>query len=406
MTATDLERELARLAATIDPPPVAVSTDVARGRRRLLRTRLTVAGAAVATAAVLGGGTLLGQGATQSTPAPVDRTPDAGRTGDTDPDPDTARDTPTPSRELPSADGRATYTPSLATWNDTLAEYLDPGREHLAPYRPGTGNQQTTSGGGEVTSLGSRFSWSNAGEEGLGTLEVSVSRRAGAASWPCRTGEGGVTCRDARGPDGEPARIGTSDSITTVQLEQADGDVVVLTLDLLFGNNSLVPISGTDVTPEMLLEAAADDRLSLPLPLPASTLDPQEFLRVGQEVLLEDGQELLGFPGAGAVATDGAVFEGRRQVALVTLDAYPTSAGYGLPEGCDAREFLGCERLDVDGQPVFVGELDEKFFPGYQVVLAGPENVVRVQWERSGEGGDEADLDALLAFVSDPRWQQ
>jgi hypothetical protein len=389
MTATDLERELARLAAGIDVPVVPVSADVARGRRRLLRTRLTVVGAAATTAAVLGASTLLGQGTPRSTPDPTGRTPDAQRTVE-------ATD---PVRALPEVDERTPDAEVLAQWNDVLAEHLDPRREHLQPYSRQTANEQ--SGGGY---LGSRFGWANAGEQGLGMLQVGVARSR-AASWdsPCTTGQYDLTCRDARGPDGEPARVGTSDSVTTVELEQADGDVVTLTLDLLFGNNSLVPISGAEVTPEQLLEAAADERLDLPERPPVSSVDPSAFQRA--LVAVAGGGELMGFPAGGQSLFEGAVFEGRRQVAVVNADAFPAEAGYGLPTGCDRTQFLRCERREVGGGEVFLGWVDEKYFPGVQVVHAGPENVVRVQWQRSEDGGADPDVDGLVDLVTDPRWQ-
>lgn len=394
MSTTDLERELARLADGIAPPVVPVSADVARGRRRLLRTRVTVVGAAAATAAVLVSGTLLGQGTPQPVPGPTDRDPERER----------AVDATDPVRALPDLDPRNDDAPTLSRWNDLLAEHLDPQREHLKPYSPKSANSQSSSGPGGATSLGTRFGWTNAGEEGLGQLAVTVATNRGAASSPCHTGEGGVTCRDATGPNGEPARVGASDSVTTVEVEQADGDVVVLTLDLLFGNNSSVPLSGSDVSVEQLLEAAVDARLDLPEPPPSSSIDPEEFQRALGD-LAGDGHEVVGFPSGGQSLLEGALFVGQRQVAVLTADAFPTSAGYGLPGGCDRRQFLRCERREVAGSTVFLGWVDEKYFPGVQVVAAGPRNVVRVEWQRSGRGGAAPDVDGLVDLVTDPRWQ-
>ncbi len=395
MTATDLERELDRLAERIEAPVVPVSADLARGRRRLLRHRLAVAGAAAATVAVVGGAAWWGQGTVQSLPDPAERLPDGGRTSEP----------ATQAQPLPDLDDRASHADELSAWNDVLAEHLDPRREHLQPYTSRTGNQQTSGGGHGLSTLGSRYGWRNAGEEGLGMLEVSVSRSR-AAWWPCHGGaEVGLTCRDARGPNGEEARVGTSDSVTTVQLVQQDGDVVALTLDLLFGNNSLVPISGSDLTPAQLLEAAADDRLDLPEPPPVSSVDPAQFQRALEEVVGED-REVMGFPSGGSSLLEGGLFDGRRQVAVLTADAFPTDAGYGAPRGCDEQAYTRCERREVDGREVFVGWLRSAYFPGVQVVAAGPENVVRLQWERSGADGDEPDVDTLVALVADPRWHR
>ena len=390
MSATDLERELARLADGIPVPVVPPASDVARGRRRLLRTRMVVAGAAATTAAVLGASVLLGQGGSRSMPDPVERTPEVERTSEP----------AEPTRALPAIDGRAANAEVLSRWNDVLAEHLDPRRKHLQPYTSRTANEQ--SGGGY---LGSGYGWRNAGEEGLGMLQIGVARSS-AASWdsPCRTGQYDLACRDATGPNGETARVGESDSATVVELEQADGDVVTLTLDLLFGNNSLVPISGAEITTDQLLEAAADERLDLPEPPPTSSIDPDRFAQAVQDLAGGDA-EVMGFPGGGASLLEGALFERQRQVAVLTADAFPASAGYGLPSGCDEQAFTRCEQREVEGQQVFVGWLRSRYFPGVQVVAAGPENVVRFQWERSGGQGVDADLEELVGLVTDPRWQ-
>ena len=86
-------------------------------------------------------------------------------------------------------------------------------------------------------------------------------------------------------------------------------------------------------------------------------------------------------------------------------DAYPTSAGYGLPSACPRKQYRTCGRREVDGQLVFVARDRQPYFPGTEVVFAGSENVVRVQWQRSGDEGADPDLEALIAFVTDPRWQ-
>lgn len=397
MTATDLERELARLADAFDPPAVPVSTDVARGRRRLLRTRMTVGGAVVATAAVLTSATLLGQGAPRSEPQPVDRTPDAERSDAAD-----AAEPILATRPLPSIDDWMENGDELSRWNDVLAERLDPQREHLQPFTRRTANEQ--SGGDSY--LGSRFGWVNPGEEGLGMLQVGIAASSrGIGSWSiCGSGPDDLVCSDATGPNGERARVGQSGSVTTVEVEQTDGEVVLLTLELLFGNNSLVPISGTDITTDQLVEAAADERLDLPAPPPEASLDLDTFVAAASTVASRDRWTVDSFPLGGA-SFDGWVRDGNRQVAHVSADAHPTSAGYGLPRGCDEKQFRTCERREVGGQVVFVGRDDETYYPGTQVIFAGPENVVRIEWQRSGDEGADPDLEGLIGFVTDPRWQ-
>ena len=118
-----------------------------------------------------------------------------------------------------------------------------------------------------------------------------------------------------------------------------------------------------------------------------------------------DDRELVGFPGDDATVFEGAVYGKRRQVASIHADAYPVSAGYGLPSACPDKQYRRCGRREVDGHLVLVARDRQPWFPGTEVVFAGTENVVRVQWQRSGDEGDDPELEALIALVTDPRWQ-
>lgn len=47
-------------------------------------------------------------------------------------------------------------------------------------------------------------------------------------------------------------------------MQRQDDTSIVLTVSSLFGNNTEIPISGTGLTQDALLEAALDTRIALP----------------------------------------------------------------------------------------------------------------------------------------------
>ena len=226
----DLDARFAELAARIDAPDAPVADDLQRGRRRQRRQRLAIAGAVVATVAVVG--------------SAVAVTPDLIRT-DSGPDLVDRTGTPPPS---PSGDPTASPTASqegtgwqarrdtLIEYSQVLAEHLDPQGRHLEVLTEDNQNEQIGGGEGGIVSLGAKLGWSNDGEEGLGMVQVSVSNGWRNADWWC-DGEG-WTCRQLTA-DGR-VRIAEQDGARRVGVEHPDGEVVVITLDPLFGNNSLV----------------------------------------------------------------------------------------------------------------------------------------------------------------------
>ncbi len=267
----ELEERLHALADDVVAPGTSLGDDLSRGRSARRRHRLAIGGSALAVAAVVGLGAvgvgqLAGGGTSSVGPAGGGVSP----TGAEDPAPPEVSPTMSlsldPSGEL--AEGTTTgipltapmheYAPELTAYNDVLAEHLDPQREHLQAYSPTTGNVQYSDDG---STLGSKFAWTIRGEEGMGMLQVSVMSDWSGLYWDC---DSGWTCSDAVGPGGEKARVAQHDGVLDVAVRHADGHVVGLTFDLLFGNNSTVPVSGADLTPEKLIAAAADPRLVLP----------------------------------------------------------------------------------------------------------------------------------------------
>lgn len=257
---TDLDERLRDLLDRTDLPTSPLEEDLARGRARVRRERLLVGGATLAVAAVLAGGwgLVLGDG------PGGDATASHGSIA-TDPSAGSTSAPPQPSSSAkpePSGFGSgdpAEDLPVLRRWNSVLAENLDPTREHLEQITRETWNVQGGVG------HGSRFGWRNVGEDGLGMLQLFVaeSRWADEIDSPCTWGT--MRCQEAAAPAGaERVRVGRDGAAVAVVVDRTDGVSVALTFDPLFGNNSLTPVSGSSLTPEALVGAALDRRLTPP----------------------------------------------------------------------------------------------------------------------------------------------
>ena len=70
----------------------------------------------------------------------------------------------------------------------------------------------------------------------------------------------GAQCRTER-VVGTKAQILEWNGSTTVVVRHSSGEVAI-TVDALFGNNSLVPVEGMDIPLDDLVRAAADERLT------------------------------------------------------------------------------------------------------------------------------------------------
>lgn len=417
----DLDQQLRRLAAGIDVPDTPVGDDLARGRRRVRRTRLATAGAALATLAVvgvaataapglLGAGSsprYAGGGATASPTAPGTTPPT--QPGDVE---ITPSGDPRGAEPFQPDDPEGTAR-TLAAWQAILAEHLDPGWDHLVRYDARTnGNVQSATNGGVVTSLGSKYGWQNDGEAGLGMLQVSVNADWDALFWPCGTPAGraeGWSCHDGTVPGGLRAEVAEHDGVREVAVQHADGVVVVLTVDSLFGNNSTVAVSGVDVSERDLLRAAADDRITLPGGVPSTPppLDGADFEQVGRTHLLAEGEELAGVDVAGgteAWAQGRWVVEGQG-LGDLAWDAAPRLNDQPTDPACPAAQFTRCTLRTVDGVDVLVGQVRPKWGGGWQVVRNGPSYVVRVVWTPAGDDNPGFPVERAVGLVLDDRLQ-
>lgn len=232
----DLDDRLRDLAAAVPPPTTPVEQDVERGRRRLRRTRWLVSGGAAAGVAVVAlgvglAGTLADDGPSTS-PAPATQ-----KASD--------KPNPKPKRKVDRRDGAEL----LRDYRDVLADHLDPTGTHLQK-KPD--NLQSGDG------LGTKLGWTIPGQDGLGMVEIFVGK-----SWWSFIGadcNGGADCSRTT-VDGVEAQVIRWDGQTTVVVKRPD-TTVAITVDALFGNNSLVPVEGIDIPVDELVRAAADPRLT------------------------------------------------------------------------------------------------------------------------------------------------
>jgi len=288
MTAHDakLREHLTELADRADLGSAAdPAGDLQRGARALRRRSALRAGwSALAVVAVVGAVATLGPG------DGVTRTelPAAGRDGTAPPSVSASQLPSVPASVTPSpSPGAGTASPGAGrdavrdewitrqlraadrgvtpfkAWRDglfaTSKDVLDPGGHHL-DYA--TDSLQSGYGSAGV-SLGVKLGWTNPGERGQGLVMVAVS-----SGDP--TGEGdpcfsvGVNCLREQTYRG--VRMHLSDDGATVYGQRPDGLVVMVHVELQFGNNSSVGVDRMPLTEADLFTLVLDPRIDLPRP--------------------------------------------------------------------------------------------------------------------------------------------
>lgn len=259
MTTDSLDDRLHELALSADVPVVTPADDLARGRARLRRQRVTSGGAALATAAVIGltaaivGG---GDGSPSGTP------PVAEQSTAMDPTPSPAPAEPTTPPPVPA--DRRDADQLLDDWRQVVADHLDPRNRHLD--RTVT-NVQSGSG------LGTKLGWSNPGQQGLGEVQLFVSADF-ESQWYLWC-DASQQCQDVT-VGGIDAKVLEEGGTTHVGVNHG-GFVVAVSVDALFGNNSSVPVSGLDIAVDELVRLAADERFTMPTTQQLKTADDVTF---------------------------------------------------------------------------------------------------------------------------------
>lgn len=149
----------------------------------------------------------------------------------------------------------------LTSYRDILARHLDSRDRHLERRVTNIQGGGSPECGFEV--LGTKLGWSVPGEDGLGMVQVEVSRsrrdsqvQKSLDRWSLLsvTGMPGIERAEAAHDGDRFAVLVTRD----------DGVVVGIIADPLFGNNSSTPVSGFGFDVDDLLVAAADPEFALP----------------------------------------------------------------------------------------------------------------------------------------------
>lgn len=403
----DLDQRLHELGTQITPPEVALADDLARGRTRLRRHRMLAGAGAVAAVAVIGLASALGPELVTAD----DKEPGfGGGEGTPLPGPETTPPVKQGEREIPRIpqaegsipapldSGSFADNETLRLYNQVLAERLDPSGEHLDRD---VSNMQ---GGG--SSIGAKFGWTNPGEAGLGVIAISVNDGWQATGWSCGMPQIDITCHDITAPGGFDGEVAEYDGGMDVAVEHADGTVVILSVETLFGNNSTVPVSEIDLSVEDLAAAAADDRLKLPdYAGDAPELLSQQLLTaVGIDRLVGEGESYAkGYAGNDIQPFQQGQWSDGASSGELFWDAIALS-GQADGYGCLEVHFTRCVERDVDGETVMVGYVRNRWGGGVQVIYDGPAYEIRVVFEPD-RAGDEFPIDRAAEFVVDDRWQ-
>ncbi|MXG92101.1 hypothetical protein [Nocardioides flavescens] len=280
MTAHPPEEELARrLTALAEPvrsplPPSEIDRLARLGRRRMRRTRAatTLAVSGLAASAVAIGvsaapgdrGSSPDDASYASDPAATTAAPTAGPSSGPTSGP-TSGSSATGSCASGPVEGRGPlggHGATLRTYRDLLAAHLDPTGQHLAAA---VSNVQSGSDRCGLNSLGTKLGWSSPTGPGLGMVQVEVTTGPWAQAQVRMSREGWQRLPDL--PTGVVAGWASEDqSGRAVGLTRADGTTVAVEVDALFGNDSLTPVDGIDLSTEQLVAAAADPGFVLPAP--------------------------------------------------------------------------------------------------------------------------------------------
>lgn len=267
-----LSAGLHRLTDTLTPSADPTG-DLRRGRRRRTRTRLAAGcGSAVVAASVAA----VVAWPTGEEPAPVAADPLTTPTAApaTTATTATASAAPATSRCFdpddrgPARKGQiiAAAPDLLDLYRAILVEHLDPAERHLGPGRTnnqvgGSGAEGCPSGQIRLTSYGTKLDWRVPGESGLGMIQVEVSDPWDEAQ--ARLAHDVWKPRAVDLPGVRSAEVAEYDGGVAVVVHRTDGLSVALDANTLFGNNSLTPVSGVDLSVRELVAAAADPRFTL-----------------------------------------------------------------------------------------------------------------------------------------------
>lgn len=150
--------------------------------------------------------------------------------------------------------------PWLASYRDIVAGHLDPRGQHL--QREVSGVQMGGSPRCGLSSLGTKLGWTVAGENGQGMVQVEVGRSLHGSQVSMTFDHWESVPSNL--PGVTKAELAGDGTRMAVLVTRADGLVVGIIADPLFGNNALTPVSGFHFSADDLVATAADPGLALP----------------------------------------------------------------------------------------------------------------------------------------------
>lgn len=435
-TDQSVRERVQQLGSGLEVPPVDPADDLGRGRSRLLRRRIGIATVAVAVSlAVASGGALadrsglvrLGRENHQAAAPPSGS---ASASGSPTP---TAVPTRTPTRTptdgvstLPRVEETPTDRQSPHRWpsgspshsaeeravhlanRTAVASHLDPAHRHISTAEIRNLNFSGSGGPSGAESIVEKIGWTNPGKRGLGLIAVTISNTL---PYDCRSG-------GSDGPDTACTRTRHAGLAMTKVVERGepgahylyrrgDGYWIEVDVDLLYGNNSRIPVSAISLSDRQLAAVYTDPTLTIPGTPPAIAPTPPTFpLRDTTRSAL-DQYQLTGEYWDGTNDTYAA--EVRRNGRLLgDVNVSSRLFNFGMDDPCETWYAKRCEIHTVDGVRVRVVYRagNSRSGSGIDLGVDGPTRQVGIHWDPAPGQGRPVSIEKLIDLVTDPRYQR
>ncbi|RIQ20770.1 hypothetical protein DY240_16755 [Jiangella rhizosphaerae] len=197
--------------------------------------------------------------------------------------------------DVPTSDDPFGFPLTRQLLLDTAVEHLDPAHEHL----PAETSNRQGGGNGTAASVGTKLGWTIPGADGEGMVQVAVTEagyvegeyafESFAGTFGCVSRE---VCTEQPGPDGT-VYVAEADAETGMALgivyERADGSLVGIAVNALFGNNSVTPVSNVDITVDQAIAFVTDPDLQVAPPEAADDYEDPAQRIIDEAVTATEG---------------------------------------------------------------------------------------------------------------------
>ena len=289
-----------------------------------------------------------------------------------------------------------------------VAGHLDPGRRHISGREIRNLNFSGSAGAGGAESIVEKIGWTNPGKRGLGLIAVTISN---ALPYDCWSG-------GSDGPDTACTRTRHAGLAMTKVVERGepgahylyrrgDGYWIEVDVDLLYGNNSQIPVSAIEVSDRQLAAVYTDTTLTIPGTPPAIVPPPRTWrLRDTTRAAL-DRYQLTGEYWSGT--DDSYAAEVRRNGRLLgDVNVSSHLFNFGMDDPCERWYAKRCEIHTVDGVRVRVVYRADSSRSGSGIDLGveGPTREVGIHWDPAPGQGKSVSIEELIDLVTDRRYQR